>query len=113
MDYKDYYKILAVTKEASKDEIKRAYRKMARKYHPDVNKDVDAEESFKEIAEAYEVLKDEEKRKAYDTFGSNYQAGQDFRPPPDWDTRYQGGRRTSQQASSARYSDFFESILVG
>ena len=113
MDYKDYYKILGVSKEASKEEIKRAYRNQARKYHPDVNKDVGAEASFKEIGEAYEVLKDDEKRKAYDTFGNNYQAGQDFRPPPDWDSRYQGGRQTSQQASSARYSDFFESIFGG
>ncbi len=79
MDYKDYYKTLAVAKDATQDEIKRAYRKLARKYHPDVNKDSNAENKFKEISEAYEVLKDAEKRKAYDSFGSDWQAGQDFK----------------------------------
>lgn len=114
MDYKDYYKILHVAKDASQEEIKRAYRRLARKYHPDVNKDADAEARFKEIGEAYEVLKDEEKRKAYDTFGSNWKAGQDFRPPPDWQDRFQyadfGSRRG---ASSHQYSDFFESLFGG
>lgn len=113
MDYKDYYKILDVTKEASKEEIKRAYRKLARKYHPDVNKDVGAEAKFKEVAEAYEVLKDGEKRKAYDSFGSDWQAGQDFRPPPNWNNPSQGGGHSSQQASATNYSDFFESIFGG
>lgn len=113
MDYKDYYKILDVTKEASKEEIKRAYRRLARKYHPDVNKDVGAEDKFKEIAEAYEVLKDEDKRKAYDSFGSDWQAGQDFRPPPNWDNPFQGGSHSAQQESSTNFSDFFESIFGG
>ncbi len=113
MDYKDYYKILLIAKEASQEEIKRAYRKLARKYHPDVSRDADAETRFKEINEAYEVLKDEEKRKAYDTFGSNWQAGQDFRPPPDWENRFQGGGHGSRRASSQHYSDFFESLFGG
>ena len=85
MEFRDYYDILEVTREASKDEIKRAYRKMARKFHPDISKEPDAEERFKQVGEAYEVLKDAEKRAAYDQLGENWQAGQDFRPPPDWD----------------------------
>ncbi len=85
MEYKDYYKILGVAKDASQDDIKRAYRKLARKYHPDVSKEADAEVRFKEVGEAYEVLKDPEKRQAYDQLGSNWQAGQGgFNPPPNW-----------------------------
>ena len=76
MQYKDYYKIMGIGKEASQDEIKRAYRKLARKYHPDVSKEKDAEEHFKEVGEAYEVLKDPEKRAAYDQLGANWKAGQ-------------------------------------
>jgi curved DNA-binding protein len=83
MKYKDYYSILGVDRKASADDIKRAYRKLARKYHPDVSKEPNAEEKFKEVAEAYETLKDPEKRAAFDQLGS-FQPGQDFRPPPDW-----------------------------
>ena len=90
MKYKDYYKILGVERTANEEQIKKAYRKLARKYHPDVSKEKDAEEKFKEVAEAYEVLKDAEKRKAYDTMGS-YQPGQDFRPPPDWAQQFHSG----------------------
>ncbi len=112
MDYKDYYKTLNISKDASQEEIKRAYRKLARKFHPDVNKGLDAEAKFKEISEAYEVLKDVKKRKAYDTFGSNWQAGQDFKPPPDWDAHYyRTGGRGQQQRSSEHFSDFFESLF--
>ena len=113
MDYKDYYKTLNVAKDATQDEIKRAYRKLARKYHPDVNKDTSAESKFKELSEAYEVLKDVEKRKAYDSFGSNWQAGQDYKPPPGWEARQQKGGFRSHQASSEQFSDFFESLFGG
>ena len=87
MKYKDYYQILGVAREASEADIKKAYRKLARKYHPDVSKEKNAEEKFKEVAEAYEVLKDPEKRSAYDQMGY-YQPGQEFRPPPDWGERF-------------------------
>lgn len=89
MKYKDYYNILGVERGAAEEDIKKAYRKLARKYHPDVSKEKNAEEKFKEVAEAYEVLKDPEKRAAYDQMGY-YQPGQDFRPPPDWGERFGG-----------------------
>jgi len=111
MDFKDYYKIMDVERTASQDEIKRAYRKLARKYHPDVSKEADAEARFKEVGEAYEVLKDPEKRAAYDQLGANWKAGQDFNPPPDWDAGFEfsGGGFTGGDASA--YSDFFESLF--
>lgn len=90
MKYKDYYQILGVAREASEADIKKAYRRLARKYHPDVSKEKDAEEKFKAVAEAYEVLKDPEKRAAYDQMGF-YQPGQEFRPPPDWGERFGAG----------------------
>ena len=89
MDYKDYYAVMGVKNDATQDEIKRAYRKLARKYHPDVSKEADAELKFKELGEANEVLKDPEKRAAYDELGANWKAGQDFQPPPDWDAGYE------------------------
>ena len=109
MQYKDYYKILGVERDASQDDIKRAYRRLARKYHPDVSKEPDAEERFKEVGEAYEVLKDPEKRAAYDQLGSQWQAGQEFRPPPDWDAgfEFRGGGFTDAE----HFSDFFESLF--
>jgi curved DNA-binding protein len=91
MKYKDYYAILGVERGASADDIKKAYRKLARKYHPDVSKEKNAEERFKEVAEAYETLKDAEKRAAYDRLGS-FPPGQDFRPPPDWQQDFSGGQ---------------------
>jgi len=87
MKYKDYYAILGVKRDASADDIKTAYRRLARKYHPDVSKEKDAEEKFKEMAEAYETLQDPERRAAYDQLGS-HAPGQEFRPPPDWDQRF-------------------------
>jgi curved DNA-binding protein len=107
MDYKDYYKIMGLERDATQDEIKRAYRKLARKYHPDVSKEAEAEALFKELGESYAVLKDPEKRAAYDELGRNWKAGQDFQPPPDWDA---GFEFTGSGDSSAR-SDFFETLF--
>ena len=87
----NYYEVLGVNKDASEEDIKKAYRKLAQKFHPDVSKDAKAEEKFKEIAEAYQTLKDPEKRAAYDQLGSAYQPGQDFRPPPDWEKQFREG----------------------
>ena len=111
MEYKDYYKIIGVKRDASQDEIKRAYRKLARKYHPDVSKEKEAEARFKEVGEAYEVLKDPEKRAAYDHLGANYKAGQEFHPPPNWDSgfEFRGGGFT--EAGKAGFSDFFEELF--
>jgi curved DNA-binding protein len=111
MEYKDYYEIMGLERDATQDEVKRAYRKLARKYHPDVSKDSDAEQKFKLLGEAYEVLKDPEKRAAYDQLGSNWKAGQEFRPPPDWDAGFEfsGGGFTGGDASA--FSDFFETLF--
>ena len=109
MKFTDYYKVLGVDRDATAGEIKTAYRKLARKYHPDVNKDVDSEEKFKEIGEAYEVLKDTEKRAAYDQLGSQWKQGQDFRPPPEWDNGFEFSHGVGDDG--AAYSDFFESIF--
>ena len=111
MQFKDYYETLGVDKNATQSDIKRAYRKLARKYHPDVSDHADAEEKFKQLGEAYEVLKDPEKRAAYDQLGANWKAGQEFHPPPDWDAGFEfsGGGFTG--ADSSAYSDFFESLF--
>jgi curved DNA-binding protein len=111
--YKDYYKILGLERTATQDEVKRAYRKLARKYHPDVSKEPDAEERFKEVNEANEVLKDLEKRAAYDQLGPQWQAGQEFRPPPGWDEgfEFRGGGYTA--AGAEQFSDFFDSLFGG
>jgi len=113
MEYKDYYRVLDVGRDASQDEIKRAYRKLARKYHPDVSDEPDAEERFKELQEAYEVLKDPEKRAAYDQLGRNWKQGQDFDPPPGWDTGFEFSGGGFSGADASRFSDFFESLFGG
>ncbi len=111
MEFKDYYTTLGIERDATQDAVKRAYRKLARKFHPDINKDADAEQRFKEIGEAYEVLQDTEKRAAYDKFGENWEAGQNFDPPPNWDSDFEftGGGYTENDAS--QFSDFFESLF--
>jgi len=112
MQFKDYYHTLGVTRSAGAEEIKRAYRKLARKYHPDVSKEKNAEAKFKDVQEAYEVLKDPEKRAAYDQLGPNYRSGQQFRPPPDWEQRF--GHSGSQRFSDLNgFSDFFSSLFGG
>jgi curved DNA-binding protein len=107
MEFKDYYKILGVEHGATKDDIKRVYRQLARKFHPDINKDPGAEAQFKEIGEAYEALGDPEKRAAYDQLGKDWKAGQEFKPPPDWDA----GFEYSGRSSAGDFSDFFEGIF--
>src|SRR5438093_9471463 len=88
VEFKDYYKILGVARNAGEEEIRKAFRKLARQYHPDVAKDKKAaEEKFKEINEAYEVLSDPEKRKRYDELGANWKQVAGFRPPPGWEAR--------------------------
>jgi curved DNA-binding protein len=111
MEFKDYYKTMGVPRDASQDDIKRAYRKLARKYHPDVSKDPQAEARFKELGEAYEVLKDPEKRVAYDRLGTNWKANQEFRPPPDWNAGFEFSQQGFTGADASQFSDFFESLF--
>lgn len=109
--YKDYYKILGVARDAGQDEIKRVYRRLARKYHPDVSKEQNAEDKFKEVQEAYEVLKDPEKRVAYDQLGSNWRSGQEFRAPPDWGRNFEFSSSSFGGAEDGGFSDFFSSLF--
>ena len=102
---------MGLSRDASPDDIKRAYRKLARKYHPDVSKETDAEQRFKELGEAYEVLKDPEKRAAYDQLGANWKNGQDFRPPPDWNQGFEFHEGGPHHFNEAEFSDFFESLF--
>jgi curved DNA-binding protein len=119
MEYKDYYRVLDVPRTATQDEIKRAYRKLARRFHPDVSKERNAEERFKEVQEAYEVLKDPVKRAAYDQLGADWRSGQQFRPPPDWGSGFEfegaapGTRfhREFSAADDAGFSEFFSSLF--
>ena len=108
MQYKDYYKILGVSRNAKTDEIRKAYRKLAKQYHPDINKEAGAEEKYKEINEAYEVLKDPDKREKYDTLGMNWQQGQDFTPPPGWGN---SGGHQRVEFSGGDFSDFFKTLF--
>ncbi len=113
MEYKDYYAVLGVDKKASADDIKHAYRRLARKFHPDVSKEANAEEKFKNVQEAYEVLKDPEKRTAYDQLGSQWKAGQDFRRPPNWgaNTQFHQGGGGFAEADMGDFSDFFADLF--
>jgi len=128
MQYTDYYEVLGVGRDATHDEIKKAYRKLARKYHPDVSKEPDAAAKFKEVGEAYAVLRDPEKRAAYDQLGANWKAGQDFRPPPDWGEGWEfrgggfegagfggfgGDYGSAEYVDPNQFSDFFETLFGG
>jgi curved DNA-binding protein len=125
MEYTDYYQVLGVGRDAKQNQIKKAYRKLARKYHPDVSSEPDASARFKEIGEAYAVLRDPEKRAAYDQLGSNWQAGQDFRPPPDWNQGWEfrgggggyddgyGAGGGAEGFDAGGFSDFFETLFGG
>lgn len=116
MQFKDYYELLGVSRSAEQDVIKKAYRRLARKYHPDVSKEPDAESRFKEVNEAYEVLSDPKKRAAYDQLGANWKAGQDFRPPPGWENfaGFGSGQGFNSSGFSGNgFSDFFETLFGG
>jgi len=115
--FQDYYQTLGVDRTASQEQIQRAYRTLARKYHPDVNKGKDAEQKFKQIGEAYEVLKDPDRRKRYDTLGADWKAGQDFTPPPGFENiRFEFGSGPGREGRGGgfsfkpggQFSDFFE-----
>ena len=110
MDFKDYYKIMGLERDATQDAVKKAYRILARTHHPDINKDAGAEARFKELSEANEVLGDEKKRALYDQLGRQAHPGQDFKPPPNWDAGFEfsgpgSGRRGGE------FSDFFETLF--
>ncbi|MDP9012074.1 MAG: DnaJ domain-containing protein [Pseudomonadota bacterium] len=111
MQFKDYYETLGVARGADAETVKRAYRKQARKYHPDVSKEKNAEEKFKNVQEAYEVLKDPEKRAAYDQLGRDYRSGQQFRPPPDWEQRFGQSGGPHRFSDLNGFSDFFSSLF--
>ncbi len=114
MEFKDYYAALGVERSATHDEIKRAYRKLARKYHPDVSKEPNAEAKFKEVAEAHEALIDPERRAAYDDISRRQASGQAFEPPPGWDSGFEYSGRGGDGMSGggdADFSDFFESLF--
>jgi curved DNA-binding protein len=108
VEFKDYYQTLGVARAAPADEIRKAFRKLARKYHPDVSKEADAEARMKDVNEAYAVLSDPEKRAAYDQLGRNYRPGEEFRPPPDWDAGFEFSHHDFQGAD---FSDFFSELF--
>ena len=114
MKYKDYYEILGVKRDATASEIKSAYRKLARKYHPDVNKTAEAEAKFKDLNEAYEVLGDSAKRQRYDSLGANWQGGADYTPPPGFENfgfNFNQGGAFNFNQSAGGFSDFFSSLF--
>jgi len=111
LDFKDYYATLGVARDATEDQIKKAFRKLARKYHPDVSKEKDAEARMKDVNEAYTVLSDPEKRAAYDQLGQGYRPGQEFRPPPDWDAGFEFSTAGPAGPEAADFSDFFAELF--
>lgn len=112
MEFKDYYKTLGISRDTTAEEIKKAFRRLARKYHPDVSKETDAEQKMKEINEAYTVLSDPEKRAAYDQLGQQgFQAGSDFQPPPGWDAGFEFTGQGFSDAQAADFSDFFSQLF--
>jgi curved DNA-binding protein len=114
VEFKDYYKTMGVARDATEAQIKQAYRRLARKYHPDVSKEKDAEARFKDLGEAYEVLKSPEKRAAYDQLGQGPRPGEDFRPPPDWGSGFEfSGAGPGAGPGDGDFSDFFESLFGG
>lgn len=114
MEFKDYYKTLDVSRDATAEEIKKSFRRLARKYHPDVSKETDAESQMKEVNEAYAVLSDPEKRAAYDQLGQGgFQPGSDFQPPPGWDSGFEFSGRGFDGAQAADFSDFFAQLFGG
>jgi len=114
MEFKDYYAVMGVPRDATAEQVKQAYRRLARQYHPDVSKLPDAEQRFKEVGEAYEVLRDPQKRAAYDQLGSGPRPGEDFRPPPDWGTGFEFRGATDADPAFAfegDASEFFETLF--
>nr|MBP9119151.1 DnaJ domain-containing protein [Methyloversatilis sp.] len=111
MEFKDYYQILGVPRDATAEEIKKAFRKLARKYHPDVSREADAETRMQELNEANAVLSDPEKRAAYDQLGRGYQPGQEFQPPPDWDAGFEFSGRGFSPGEAGDFSDFFAELF--
>jgi curved DNA-binding protein len=111
MEFKDYYKVLGVERTASDEDIKKAFRRLARKYHPDVSKAADAQARMQELNEAHEVLRDKEKRAAYDRVGRGAQGGQPFQPPPGWDSGFEFSGGPGDFGDSAYHSDFFEALF--
>lgn len=111
MEFKDYYDTLGVARDATADEIKKAFRRRARKFHPDVSKEPDAEARMKDVNEAFAVLSDPEKRAAYDQLGQRFHAGQEFHPPPDWDAGFEFSGRGFSGADAADFSDFFSELF--
>jgi len=111
MKFQDYYETLGVPRDASAEDIKKAFRRLARKYHPDVSRERDAEARMKEVNEAYTVLSDAGKRAAYDQLGSGYRPGQEFRPPPGWDAGFEFSDRGFSPGEAAGFSDFFSELF--
>ena len=113
MEFKDYYQTLGVARDATAEDIKKAFRKLARKYHPDVSKEPNAELRMQEVNEANAVLSDPEKRAAYDQLGKGFQPGQDFRPPPDWDAGFEFSGHGFAPDEASGFSDFFSELFGG